>query len=200
MFIHVLILMYQNFKSASIIHPEIRRFLWRYFFWFFSFLRKIFRQYNSRTIRHIDFRFKTLNRSCYHLPQVNIWFYVLRTKAVKRPKNFQHIRHYKSRTIRCRDFWFETLIGPNTVYLRYISDFKFYAQKRIRGQKTANHIRHYTSKTTHHSDVQLKHYISLITVYPKYILVVMHQKACPNSKAKKYYLGHISSTSGKFRI
>ena len=44
------------------------------FFFIFSFFRQIFRQYNSRTIRHRDFQFKTLNRSCNRLPHVNIWF------------------------------------------------------------------------------------------------------------------------------
>ena len=43
-------------------------------FFIFSFLRQKFRQYNSRTIRHRYFQFKTLNRSCYRLTQVNIWF------------------------------------------------------------------------------------------------------------------------------
>ena len=137
MFIDVINLMYYNFKSLSMIHPEIRRFWWRYFFYFFIFCQ-IIRHYNSRTIRHRDFRFKTLNRSCYRLPQVNIWFQVLRKKEVKRPKNHKNIRHHKYKTIRRRDFWFEILIGLNTVYLRYISDFKFCLHKWIRNQKLPN--------------------------------------------------------------
>ena len=139
-------------------------------FFIFSFFHQIFRQYNSRTIRHRHFRFKTLNRSCYRLPQVNIWFQVLRTEAVKRQKT-AIIYATISLELYVADFWFEILIGVNTVYLRYISDFKFCAQKWIRGQKTAKYIRHYASRTIRHSYVRLKNYIILIAGYPKYILV-----------------------------
>ena len=117
------------------IHPEIRQFWSRLFF---SFLRQKFRQYNSRTIRHRNFRFKILNRSCYRLSQVYIWFQVLRKKAVKRPKNRNHMRHHKYRTIRRGDFWLEKSIGLNTVYLRYTSHFKFCLHKWIRDQKLPN--------------------------------------------------------------
>ena len=85
------------------------------FFLIFSLFRQIVRHYNSSTIGHRDFRFETLNRLCNNLPHANIYFYVLRTKTVKRPKNCQHILNYKSRTTRRRDFWFEMLIGLNTV-------------------------------------------------------------------------------------
>ena len=123
------------------------------FFLIFSLFRQIVRHHNSSTIGHRDFRFETLNRLCNNIPHANIYFYVLRTKTVKRPKNCQHILNYKSRTTRRREFWFGTLIGPNIVYLRFIFDFKFCAHKWIRGQKTAKHSRHYNSRATHHSDV-----------------------------------------------
>ena len=39
MLIHVLNLMFQNLKSVSMIHSEIRQFLWRFFCIFFLFLQ-----------------------------------------------------------------------------------------------------------------------------------------------------------------